>query len=77
MSASMARQGATMAATAKIGSAGKIFSLTGWKVGFVCAAPEILRQVARAHQFVTFTTAPSPSAPSLDPAARRHLEVSQ
>ena len=23
----------------KIGSAGKIFSLTGWKVGFVCAAP--------------------------------------
>ncbi len=43
----------------KIGSAGKIFSLTGWKVGFVCAAPEFLRQVARAHQFVTFTTAPS------------------
>src|SRR5207247_208947 len=26
----------------KIGSAGKIFSLTGWKVGFVCAAPHIL-----------------------------------
>ena len=25
--------------TVKIGSAGKIFSLTGWKVGFVCAAP--------------------------------------
>ena len=25
----------------KIGSAGKIFSLTGWKVGFVCAAPPI------------------------------------
>lgn len=45
--------------SAKIGSAGKIFSLTGWKVGFVCAAPDVLRQVARAHQFVTFTTAPS------------------
>ncbi len=25
--------------TVKIGSAGKIFSLTGWKVGFVMAAP--------------------------------------
>src|SRR2546430_6228816 len=24
----------------KIGSAGKIFSLTGWKVGLVCAAPD-------------------------------------
>jgi aspartate/methionine/tyrosine aminotransferase len=45
--------------TVKIGSAGKIFSLTGWKVGFVCAAPEILRVLARAHQFITFTTPPN------------------
>ncbi|MFL6930070.1 MAG: aminotransferase [Xanthobacteraceae bacterium] len=43
----------------KIGSAGKIFSLTGWKVGFVCAAPPILRVLAKAHQFITFTTAPN------------------
>jgi aspartate/methionine/tyrosine aminotransferase len=43
----------------KIGSAGKIFSLTGWKVGFVCAAPKILRVLAKAHQFLTFTTAPN------------------
>ena len=43
----------------KIGSAGKIFSLTGWKVGFVCAAPPILRVLAKAHQFITFTTPPS------------------
>jgi N-succinyldiaminopimelate aminotransferase len=43
----------------KIGSAGKIFSLTGWKVGFVCAAPAILRVLAKAHQFITFTTAPN------------------
>lgn len=43
----------------KIGSAGKIFSLTGWKVGFVCAAPEILRVLAKAHQFITFTTPPN------------------
>ena len=29
--------------TIKVGSAGKIFSLTGWKIGFVCAAPPLLR----------------------------------
>ena len=45
--------------TVKIGSAGKIFSLTGWKVGFVVAAPPLLRTLARAHQFLTFTTPPN------------------
>jgi aspartate/methionine/tyrosine aminotransferase len=43
----------------KVGSAGKIFNLTGWKVGFVCAAPAIMRVLAKAHQFLTFTTAPN------------------
>jgi len=43
----------------KIGSAGKIFSLTGWKVGFVCAAPRIMSALAKAHQFITFTTPPN------------------
>ena len=43
----------------KIGSAGKIFSLTGWKVGFVCACERLLSVVAKAHQFLTFTTAPN------------------
>jgi aspartate/methionine/tyrosine aminotransferase len=43
----------------KIGSAGKIFSLTGWKVGWAAAAPDLAAQVARAHQFVTFTTPPN------------------
>jgi N-succinyldiaminopimelate aminotransferase len=45
--------------TIKIGSAGKIFNLTGWKVGFVCAQPEILKVLAKAHQFLTFTTPPN------------------
>lgn len=45
--------------TIKVGSAGKIFSLTGWKVGFVCAAPPLLRVAAKVHQFLAFTTAPS------------------
>jgi aspartate/methionine/tyrosine aminotransferase len=45
--------------TIKIGSAGKIFSLTGWKVGWMVAAPELASIVARAHQFLTFSTAPN------------------
>ena len=45
--------------TIKIGSAGKIFSLTGWKVGLVAAAPDILRVIAKSHQFLTFTTPPN------------------
>ncbi|MGH6781213.1 MAG: aminotransferase, partial [Sphingomonadaceae bacterium] len=45
--------------TVKIGSAGKIFSLTGWKVGWMCAAPALTRVLAKAHQFLTFTTPPN------------------
>ena len=45
--------------TIKIGSAGKIFSLTGWKVGWMVASPELATVVARAHQFLTFATAPN------------------
>lgn len=44
--------------TLKIGSAGKMFSLTGWKVGFACAAPALTEVFAKAHQFLTFTTPP-------------------
>lgn len=43
----------------KIGSAGKIFSLTGWKVGFVVAEKTLIDQVANAHQFITFATPPA------------------
>lgn len=41
----------------KIGSAGKIFSLTGWKVGWAIASPELAALIAGQHQFLTFTTA--------------------
>ena len=37
----------------------QIFSLTGWKVGWLVAAPELSTLVARAHQFLTFCTAPN------------------
>ena len=43
--------------TVKIGSAGKIFSLTGWKIGWAIAAPPLASQIAASHQFLTFTTA--------------------
>jgi N-succinyldiaminopimelate aminotransferase len=45
--------------TVKIGSAGKIFALTGWKVGWIVAGEALARQVAKAHQFMTFTTPPN------------------
>jgi aspartate/methionine/tyrosine aminotransferase len=45
--------------TLKIGSAGKMFSLTGWKVGFACGAPALMDAFAKAHQFLTFTTPPN------------------
>lgn len=41
--------------TLRIGSAGKIFSLTGWKIGWVEGPEPLLSVVAKAHQFVTFT----------------------
>ncbi|MCG8692420.1 MAG: aminotransferase [Minwuiales bacterium] len=45
--------------TLRIGSAGKTFSLTGWKVGYTTAPPDLLGLVAKAHQFLTFTTPPN------------------
>lgn len=43
----------------RIGSAGKSFSATGWKVGWACGAPPLIDAVAKAHQFLTFTTPPN------------------
>jgi N-succinyldiaminopimelate aminotransferase len=43
----------------RIGSAGKIFSLTGWKVGWVVGAPQLLAPIMKTHQFMTFTTPPN------------------
>ena len=43
----------------KVGSAGKIFSMTGWKVGWAVAAPELAARIAARHQYLTFTTPPA------------------
>ncbi|HEX8467687.1 MAG TPA: aminotransferase [Allosphingosinicella sp.] len=45
--------------TVKVGSAGKIFSLTGWKVGWAVAPPALAGPISKAHQFLTFATAPN------------------
>ena len=43
----------------RIGSAGKTFSATGWKIGYI-SAPKALAGVAiKAHQNLTFTTPPN------------------
>jgi len=43
----------------KVGSAGKMFSLTGWKIGWVTGAAPLIDVIAKAHQFITFTTSPA------------------
>jgi len=43
----------------RIGSAGKTFSLTGWKVGYVTSPAALSAIVAKAHQNLTFTTPPN------------------
>jgi aspartate/methionine/tyrosine aminotransferase len=45
--------------TMRIGSAGKTFSLTGWKVGYVTAAPALTALIQKAHQNLTFATPPN------------------
>lgn len=40
--------------TVTIGSAGKTFSFTGWKVGWVTGAPELVAAVRSAKQFLTY-----------------------
>ncbi len=45
--------------TLKCGSAGKIFSLTGWKIGWLVGSLELTTLAARAHQFLTFASAPN------------------
>ncbi len=45
--------------TLRIGSAGKTFALTGWKVGYVSGPNALISLVAKAHQNLTFTTPPN------------------
>jgi N-succinyldiaminopimelate aminotransferase len=42
--------------TVTIGSGGKTFSFTGWKVGWACAPPELVTAVKTAKQFLTYVS---------------------
>ena len=42
--------------TVSVSSAGKTFSFTGWKIGWVKAAPELVTAVQTAKQFLTFVS---------------------
>jgi aspartate/methionine/tyrosine aminotransferase len=43
----------------RIGSAGKTFSVTGWKIGYITAPAALAGTIAKAHQLLTFTTPPN------------------
>ncbi len=55
--------------TLTISSGGKTFSFTGWKVGWICAAPDLVRAVNTAKQFTTFTSG-APLQPAIATALR-------
>ncbi|GAA0949919.1 pyridoxal phosphate-dependent aminotransferase [Kribbella koreensis] len=42
--------------TISIGSAGKTFSVTGWKIGWVTGTPEVVTAVNTAKQFLTYVS---------------------
>ena len=44
--------------TVRIGSAGKTFSLTGWKIGYITACARLMEPIKKAHQFLVFTVPP-------------------
>ena len=41
--------------TISLGSAGKTFSVTGWKIGWAIAPPELIDAILKAHQWIPFT----------------------
>jgi N-succinyldiaminopimelate aminotransferase len=43
----------------RVGSAGKMFSLTGWKIGWIAGPARLVQVISKAHQFNTFTTSPA------------------
>lgn len=55
--------------TVSISSAGKTFNCTGWKIGWVCATPELVGAVKAAKQFITFV-----SGGPLQPAVAHALD---
>ncbi|MCW2525724.1 MAG: aminotransferase [Pseudonocardiales bacterium] len=42
--------------TVTISSAGKTFSVTGWKIGWICASPPLIAAVRTVKQFLTYVS---------------------
>jgi N-succinyldiaminopimelate aminotransferase len=55
--------------TITVSSAGKTFSFTGWKVGWLCASPALVSAVRTTKQFLTYTNA-APFQPAIAAALR-------
>lgn len=53
---SMARDASLRSRSFIVGSFGKTFHVTGWKVGYVAAPAELTAEFRKVHQFVTFAT---------------------
>ena len=53
---SMARHEALRARSFIVGSFGKTYHVTGWKVGYVVAPAALTTEFRKVHQFVTFST---------------------
>ena len=53
---SMARYDALRARSVVVGSFGKTYHVTGWKVGYAVAPAELTTEFRKVHQFVTFAT---------------------
>ena len=56
----------------RIGSAGKSFSVTGWKIGYITACPALASVIAKAHQIIAFS-----SAPNLQRAVAKGLDLGE
>ena len=46
------------ARTVRIGSAGKTFSMTGWRIGYLTGPARLVDAVMKAHQFIAYTCPP-------------------
>jgi N-succinyldiaminopimelate aminotransferase len=50
--------------TLVVGSAGKTFNVTGWKIGWICGPPPLVTAVRTAKQFLTYVNGGPSSPPS-------------
>jgi N-succinyldiaminopimelate aminotransferase len=60
--------------TVTISSAGKTFSVTGWKIGWACAAPPLLAAVRTVKQFLTYVSG-APFQPAIAAALPGDLDA--